>query len=470
VHPHNWDVRLGVSQDVCVIQSFQVRSSVIFARRPSNLQASEREFLPMNLFRSSHVASIFCPLFTVFCSVVLFVWGIALPHAAWAQNAPEMTATYGRGVHAYFANQTLRAEQYFSQVIQLGSTDPRVYYFRAMARMRLGRRAEAEQDMRSGAALESRDPGNQHAISMALERIQGRGRRVLEQFRRQARLDRERQWRQQSLQRYEQLKQREPAVLRQETPVQLEQLLEPSTELLAPKNNPSAPQQTPAPDANLNKPAPLESSPAPAADTGPIPKSPPAPAKNSSAGGDDLFGEPSTSPPADDNSSGPPSLPVDSDEKDPFTFSEPESPAAEPTANATAENLAASDKLESGKLLGVLGRVVSSTVPWRTIQLPALNHPQKMLGAAEALSAEEFALGPPEEGRPKSDSSAVGQNALDAKAAGKPAAMAEQDDPFAAADDPFATAEEKPAPAPDKAAESSDASQSTESLEEDPFR
>ena len=55
-----------------------------------------------------------------------------------AQRDPELLATYGRGVHEYFSGNTQSADQYFTQVIEAGSSDPRVYYFRAMARLRMG--------------------------------------------------------------------------------------------------------------------------------------------------------------------------------------------------------------------------------------------------------------------------------------------------------------------------------------------
>ncbi len=148
--------------------------------------------------------------------------------SARAIDSSELRASYGRGVHAFFAGDTESAEQLFSVTIESGSTDPRVYYFRAMVRLRTGRQNEAEHDMRTGAALEARNPGNMHAIGKALQRVQGPGRRTLEKFRRDARLDRVQQRRQQSHRRYEQLQQRGPVVLRQQSPILLENLLEPS--------------------------------------------------------------------------------------------------------------------------------------------------------------------------------------------------------------------------------------------------
>lgn len=160
----------------------------------------------------------------LFCLAV--AGGTQLPFAT-AQSSSALTAVYGRGVHAYFAGNSAMAEQLFTEVIQAGSADPRPYYFRGVLRLNQGRQFEAENDMRIGAAYEARNPGVQHSIGRALQRVQGPARRTLEGFRRQARLDRANQGRQRTLQRYQQLEQRAPAVLREGTQVPLTQPVEP---------------------------------------------------------------------------------------------------------------------------------------------------------------------------------------------------------------------------------------------------
>ena len=128
-------------------------------------------------------------LFRLCFGAFAFLGAVSMPpHAVHTQQALQLNDVYGRGIHAYFANQTSQADELFSQVIQAGSTDPRVYYFRAMARLRNGRQDEAFQDMRVGAAYEARDPGAAGAVGQALMRIQGADRHVLEQYRRQGRL------------------------------------------------------------------------------------------------------------------------------------------------------------------------------------------------------------------------------------------------------------------------------------------
>ena len=171
-------------------------------------------------------------------SVVCLV-GIEGGTAARGQENSELSAAYGRGVHAFFAGDSDKAEMLFSNVLGAGSRDPRVYYFRALTRLRSGRQYEAEEDMQMGAALEARDPGKRYAIGNALQRIQGTDRRTLEKFRREARLSRVQENRGLVRHRYENLRTREPEVLHQQNPVLLEQLVEPAVEgLTVPQSAP----------------------------------------------------------------------------------------------------------------------------------------------------------------------------------------------------------------------------------------
>ena len=146
---------------------------------------------------------------------------------AHAQQRSALSAIYGRGVHAYFAGNMSQAEEFFNQAIQAGSTDPRPYYYRAMVRLGQGRTFEAENDMRVGASHEARNPGVHSSIGRSLQRLQGPGRRTLEQFRRQARLDRLQQGQERSQQRYQQLDRRAPNVLRHQASSPLEQPVQP---------------------------------------------------------------------------------------------------------------------------------------------------------------------------------------------------------------------------------------------------
>jgi len=249
------------------------------------------------------------PCILCFCANLFVALSIAcgpLATETQAQDSSEMSAVYGRGVHAYFSNRMAGAEQLFSQVIQAGSTDPRVYYFRAMARLRTGRQYEAEEDMKVGAVYEARDPGSQHSIGIALQRVQGQGRRSLERFRREGRLNRVQQHRQQSQLRYEQLEQRGPQVLRREAPVQLEQLSKPSMQRTIPAvSTPAEAVPTPT-EAGLPAPvaAPIAeeddlfSDPAPKPEMAPETPADPSPAPEASDSADDFFGDPAPPEPA----------------------------------------------------------------------------------------------------------------------------------------------------------------------------
>ncbi len=94
---------------------------------------------------------------------------------------------YGDGVHAFFSGDCAGAYMSLSTAIRDGSQDPRAFYFRALAEMRLGREPDAVADLQKGAALETADINGRFFVGRSLERIQGPTRAVLEQYREQAR-------------------------------------------------------------------------------------------------------------------------------------------------------------------------------------------------------------------------------------------------------------------------------------------
>ena len=95
---------------------------------------------------------------------------------------------YGNGVHAYFAGQYEEAYEFFSSAIQAGTRDPRIYYFRGLTYLKLGRPEEAQQDFVKGAELETADVNQLYPVGRALQRVQGKHRLTLEQYREEARL------------------------------------------------------------------------------------------------------------------------------------------------------------------------------------------------------------------------------------------------------------------------------------------
>ncbi len=431
--------------------------------------------------------------------LALLAAGLLACENAQAQDSPEMTATYGRGVHAYFDNRTNLAEEYFSQVIRTGSTDPRAYYYRAMNRMRNGQQQEAEEDMRIGAAHEASNPGNRHAIGKALERVQGPHRRLLERFRQQARMDRLQQRRQQTRHRYEQLQQREPTVLRREVSVPLEQLVEPSLDLPAQLGSPSA-----SPVPGFAAPAaegiaPDEAAPAPSPE---VHQDDPFAERPSN---DDIFGEPEprAEPAEEDDPFGEPAeetdpAPMEDDlfgesetdeepaqeEDDPFATATPSADSEEgssalfgetaPETGTSTGQLQPSDQVESSQMVGILGRVVGSLFPWRSLELPSMG-PEP---GADVQQAGGVEFGPFDE-QPEAIQVST-EEPIDGDAdredffgeAADDSASEPADDLFGEpADDLFdvGATDEEPAPATEAAKDESSESEESEPDFDDPF-
>ena len=124
--------------------------------------------------------------------------------SASAQNAP-LDQLYGDGVHAYFGGNFRSAFDILTFAAESGSTDPRIYYFRGLSQLRLGREPDAALDFARGAKLETADGARYHDVSRALERVQGRDRLTLERQRAQARLIAQREIERMRYERYERI-------------------------------------------------------------------------------------------------------------------------------------------------------------------------------------------------------------------------------------------------------------------------
>jgi hypothetical protein len=96
---------------------------------------------------------------------------------------------YSHGVHSYFTGNLNRADIYLYRAIELNPNDPRPYYFRGLALMRLGRTWEAQDVIEQGAAVEASARSSSYSIGEALERVQGADRLRLEELRRTAKLN-----------------------------------------------------------------------------------------------------------------------------------------------------------------------------------------------------------------------------------------------------------------------------------------
>ena len=53
---------------------------------------------------------------------------------------PAIRAVYGDGVHSFYSGDFQQSHNYLSQVVDLGTDDPRVYYFRGLSALQLGKR------------------------------------------------------------------------------------------------------------------------------------------------------------------------------------------------------------------------------------------------------------------------------------------------------------------------------------------
>lgn len=125
-------------------------------------------------------------------------------------------AVYGSGVHSFFAGQLARSYDDLTNAIEAGSSDPRVYYFRGLAALRMGRTDEAEADFSKGAELES-DPEKVMVVDVArsLERVQGPERLQLERHRTRARVVSQQQSRRARHKRYLDTEEAQEEVLRE---------------------------------------------------------------------------------------------------------------------------------------------------------------------------------------------------------------------------------------------------------------
>jgi hypothetical protein len=108
-------------------------------------------------------------------------------------SAPRTEAVlneyYGRGVHAFFSHDDLKASDLLNRAIAGGSKDPRAYYFRGLVFARQGRSPEAQADFKKAAELEVLGLDRGFRIGRALERIQGPVRTEIELARSEARLN-----------------------------------------------------------------------------------------------------------------------------------------------------------------------------------------------------------------------------------------------------------------------------------------
>jgi len=104
-----------------------------------------------------------------------------------ARRSRTLFAMYSQARAAYFRNDMTTSQRLLDEVVKQGSQDPRVYYFRGLTFLRLGRAEEAQADFDQAVTMEL-VPGSRIDVDQSLERVQGQDRRTLE-TRREERLN-----------------------------------------------------------------------------------------------------------------------------------------------------------------------------------------------------------------------------------------------------------------------------------------
>ena len=125
------------------------------------------------------------------CGLIVLAVAIAGGSPSAAEFAGEeplaVRNAIGDGIHAYHAGDYDRAYDDLTNAIEAGTDDPRSYYFRGLAALRMGRTSEAQADFTTGADRELMT-GSMRRASQSLERVQGTDRLSLERYRARARL------------------------------------------------------------------------------------------------------------------------------------------------------------------------------------------------------------------------------------------------------------------------------------------
>ncbi|HWB11015.1 MAG TPA: tetratricopeptide repeat protein [Pirellulales bacterium] len=152
--------------------------------------------------------------------ILAFGWTSFVCQLASAQ-IDVLNELYGSGVHAYNTGLYRDAYDDFTMAIKSGSKDPRVYYYRGLAYLRLGRPQEAQADFKKAASLEMADTDRFYPVSKSLERVQGSARAQIERYRSQARLVAYQTRERQRFDRYQRIRKNEPNVLMPEDATQM---------------------------------------------------------------------------------------------------------------------------------------------------------------------------------------------------------------------------------------------------------
>lgn len=162
-----------------------------------------------------------------------------LSRCAVAQEDP-LEELYGNGVHLYNAGDYRSAYYELTRAVDNGSQDPRVFYYRGLCYLKLGRDQEGKSDFAKAAGMEMSDNDRFYPVSKSLERVQGRARQMIERYRSNARLRAFQNRERARFERYERIRRNEPNVLLSPAPGE-------STKLPAPAGD-----EAPKPEADDN--------------------------------------------------------------------------------------------------------------------------------------------------------------------------------------------------------------------------
>ncbi len=206
---------------------------------------------------------------------------------------------YGSGVHTFFSRDYQQAYEHLASAVDAGAKDPRVYYFRGLCYLKLGRQEQARMDFEEGARLEAEDVNRFYDVGRSLERIQGRTRLMLEEYRATARIEAMKRAEELRRKRYGELREAEQRVLEAqaaaapETPIEV----------------PAQPAETPTDPFGI----------------GPTPQSPVGPGDVTPATAIEQAAPPEEAPPKAE----PVEMPAAPATEDPFAVPAPEQPAEE---------------------------------------------------------------------------------------------------------------------------------------------
>lgn len=124
------------------------------------------------------------------CRKIAVALGLCLMLAGTAAHADEVVLTqlYGSGVHAFNRRDYVTAYRDLTAAIEGGTIDPRAYYFRGLALIRLGRGEDAVADFTRGGELEVGEAADVYPVNKSLERVQGPDRITLDRYRKSVRV------------------------------------------------------------------------------------------------------------------------------------------------------------------------------------------------------------------------------------------------------------------------------------------